>query len=150
MSRSTLYSRQGEGLRHLDDERGGGVAGGSAWAGCCFALARFCLSFSFLTSVWSCNLVFFFLPISVLVRSVPPICRRPQSRARRLTCTVGKKRGTYIGTPTLSRSQTTPANHGIGQRVLSVGKPIEDSAVTNGRGQLDFPDHASVHLEPPG
>ena len=22
--------------------------------------------------------------------------------------------------------------------------------VTDGRGQLDFPDHASVHLEPPG
>ena len=28
-------------------------------------------------------------------------------------------------------------------------KPLK-LAVTNGRGQLDFPDHASVHLEPPG
>jgi hypothetical protein len=33
----------------------------------------------------------------VLVRSAPPIYRRPQSRARRLPCTVGKERGIYRG-----------------------------------------------------
>ena len=65
----------------------------------------------------------------VLVRSVPPIYRRPQSRARRLPCTVGKKRGTHIGAPTLSRSQTSPANHGTARRSLSIEKTIEDSAV---------------------
>ena len=67
-----------------------------------------------------------------------------------MTHTVGKERGIYIGAPTLSRSHTTPANHGTASRSLSIGKGIEESAVTNGRGQLDFPDHASVHLEPPG
>jgi hypothetical protein len=56
----------------------------------------------------------------------------------------------YIASFTLSRSQTTPADHGTARRSLSIGKTIEDSAVTNCRGQLDFPDHASVHLEPPG
>ena len=53
-------------------------------------------------------------------------------------------------TSTLSRSQNTPADHGTARRSLSIGKPIEDSAVHRTRSQLDFPDHASVHLEPPG